>query len=201
MEWCVSDWPDLALHVRSTDPEPASPSPAEYDWAPAIAMASVFGIFLLELIATRMGRSFLQKRGLKEHDPHKVRGNDAVGHTGHGTHAPPSGTATGLASAGAAPALAGAAGDSIETVKSRDAVVQQHQQGDLESGSEGKPHGHGHGHDGEDHDDELQESAVAQIIGVAILEAGVLFHSCVVPSFLASSLLHLCLSLRRCARC
>ncbi|GAA5833375.1 hypothetical protein JCM9279_001506 [Rhodotorula babjevae] len=159
----------------------------EYDWAPAIAMASVFGIFLLELIATRMGRSFLQKRGLKEHDPHKVRGNDVVGHTGHGTHAPPSGTATGLASAGAAPAVAGAGtGDSIEAVKSRDAVVVQ-QQGDLEAGSEGKPHAHGHAHDGEDDDDELQESAVAQIIGVAILEAGVLFHSFVIGLTLAVS--------------
>ncbi|GAA5921757.1 hypothetical protein JCM3775_001805 [Rhodotorula graminis] len=163
----------------------------EYDWAPAIAMASVFGIFLLELIATRMGRSFLQKRGLKEHDPHRARGNEVVGHTGHGTHAPPSGTTTGLASAGVAPAVAGAgadagaAGESIETVKSRDAVVQP--QGDLEAGGELKPHAHGHAHDGEDEDEELQESAVAQIIGVAILETGVLFHSFVIGLTLAVS--------------
>ncbi|TNY24802.1 Zinc/iron permease, partial [Rhodotorula diobovata] len=138
----------------------------EYDWAPAIAMASVFGIFLLELVATRMGRSFLQKRGLKEHDPHRARGNDVVGHTGHGTHAP-----------------------GIEAVKSRDATVRG-EEADLEAGAEAKPHAHGHGHahaHDEEDDDELQESAVAQCIGVAILETGVLFHSFVIGLTLAVS--------------
>ncbi|BGP48568.1 hypothetical protein JCM10450v2_004444 [Rhodotorula kratochvilovae] len=159
----------------------------DYDWAPAIAMTSVFGIFLLELIATRMGRSFLQRRGLKEHDPHQARGND-VGHTGHGTHASSTGTsAATLASAGAPRA------EGVEVVKSRDVAAQEGER-DLEAAEgEVKAHGHGHGHGHEhEHGDEgahheMHESALAQCIGVAILETGVLFHSFVIGLTLAVS--------------
>ncbi|GAA6052886.1 hypothetical protein JCM3770_004393 [Rhodotorula araucariae] len=170
----------------------------DYDWAPAIAMCSVFGIFLLELIATRMGRSFLQRRGLKEHDPHQARGNE-VGHTGHGTHASATGTASTLASAGAAPAAGEGTGIGlslgVEAVKSRDVAVEEGAR-DLEAAAEikarGHTHAHAHEHDrdhdhGEEGGHEMHESALAQCIGVAILETGVLFHSFVIGLTLAVS--------------
>ncbi|GJN90818.1 hypothetical protein Rhopal_003832-T1 [Rhodotorula paludigena] len=168
----------------------------DYPWAPAIALASVFAIFLLELIATRMGRSFLAKRGLKHHDPHRTKGNDSVSHTGHGTHAPEA-TATGSALASAGAPLAGSeaveareGADAIEQVKSRQTTLAPSSAaddgagGDLEAAVEGKGHAHEHLEGGED---SIGDGALAQCIGVAILETGVLFHSFVIGLTLAVS--------------
>lgn len=145
----------------------------DYDWAPAIAMIAVFGIFLVELVATRTGAAYLKRRGLRHHDPHHVEGNE-VGHTGHGTHPPADTTTTALASSGtsitraddaAAPSVAGEV--------------------DLEAG-EIKAHER-HDHGVLDKDDDLHESAVAQCIGVGILEIGVIFHSFIIGLTLAVS--------------
>ncbi|POY70463.1 hypothetical protein BMF94_6531 [Rhodotorula taiwanensis] len=153
----------------------------EYDWAPAIAMAAVFGIFLVELIATRAGASFLKKRGLRHHDPHHARGND-VAHTGHGSHPPALKTTTALAC------------ESIATVRSSgqtalgadlEASVSAKDQETAVDGDHAHDHGHAHGHAEDEEDDYLQDSAVAQCIGVAILEFGVIFHSFVIGLTLA----------------
>lgn len=150
----------------------------EYDWAPAIAMAAVFGIFLVELIATRAGASFLKKRGLRHHDPHHARGND-VAHTGHGSHPPALKTTTALACEAITPVK------SIATVRSSgqtalgadlEASVSAKDQETAVDGDHAHDHGHAHGHAEDEEDDYLQDSAVAQCIGVAILEFGVIFH-------------------------
>lgn len=156
----------------------------EYDWAPAIAMAAVFGIFLVELVATRAGASFLKKRGLRHHDPHHSRGNE-VGHTGHGSHPPAKAVTTALAEEGVTPVK------SIVTVRSAEQQEEEEETAvgsdleaadggakkDVEAGNDAHVHGHAHSHyEGDDEDDYLHDSAVAQCIGVAILEFGVIFH-------------------------
>ncbi|KAK4056706.1 hypothetical protein OIO90_002258 [Microbotryomycetes sp. JL221] len=116
----------------------------EYDWAPAIAMMSVFAIFIVELIAHRAGSAYLRKRGLPAHDPHSTAGNLAS-HTTHGLHTTsPSGN-----------------GDASELIKS--ASRQAINSSDDES------------------DHALVETdGLAQMIGVATLEFGVIFHSAVI---------------------
>lgn len=145
----------------------------DYDWAPAIAMIAVFGIFLVELVATRTGASYLKRRGLRHHDPHHVRGNE-VGHTGHGTHPPADTTTTALASSGT----------SVTQVEGAAAAVEANEV-DLEAG-EAKAHQR-HDHGVLEEDDDLHESAVAQCIGVGILEIGVIFHSFIIGLTLAVS--------------
>ncbi|GAA6021039.1 hypothetical protein JCM8202_003823 [Rhodotorula sphaerocarpa] len=175
-----------------------------YDWAPAIAMVAVFGIFLVELVATRAGASFLKKRGLRHHDPHHVRGND-VGHTGHGSHPPALTTSTALADEAAiAPVKsivsvrsAGRAGgaqtpdlEATGSLKDRDDVEvapeeHGHEHEQLHSAHAHGSHEHGEGEEAEEDDGYVQDSAVAQCIGVAILEFGVIFHSFVIGLTLA----------------
>ncbi|GAA5983181.1 hypothetical protein JCM10908_000186 [Rhodotorula pacifica] len=162
----------------------------EYDWAPAIAMSSVFGIFLVELVATRAGASFLKKRGLRHHDPHHVRGND-LGHTGHGTHPPAKPMTTALsAQEGIAPVKSiatirsaeatGIGADLEAAVSAKDASVA------AEGPEEAHAHGHAHSHEADGDDEEIMEdSAVSQCVGVAILEFGVIFHSFVIGLTLA----------------
>ncbi|GAA6000025.1 hypothetical protein JCM10207_006018 [Rhodosporidiobolus poonsookiae] len=159
----------------------------DYDWAPAIAMASVFGIFLVELVATRTGSSFLRKRGLQVHDPHHSRGRNEVGHSGHGTHVDPPTTAT----------TTGTEVIGIEVDNGTKAVAPA-EEGDIEAGKaagapgghshgHGHAHSHGHSHGSTDDDDMINESAFAQCMGVAILEFGVLFHSFVIGLTIAVS--------------
>ncbi|GAA5883907.1 hypothetical protein JCM3774_003047 [Rhodotorula dairenensis] len=167
----------------------------DYDWAPAIAMVSVFGIFLVELVATRAGASYLKKRGLRHHDPHHARGNE-VGHTGHGSHPPAKAVTTALADeAGIAPvksiatiqsaeqtAVDGSDLEAAASVKGADAEALAGHENHVNN------HGHRHAHEVDeldDDDDYLQDSAVAQCIGVAILEFGVIFHSFVIGLTLA----------------
>ncbi|BGP62693.1 hypothetical protein NBRC10512_006234 [Rhodotorula toruloides] len=145
----------------------------DYEWAPAIAMIAVFGIFLVELVATRTGASYLKRRGLRHHDPHHVRGNE-VGHTGHGTHPPADTTTTALASSGT----------SVTQVEGAAAAVEANEV-DLEAGEAKANQRHDHGVLEED--DDLHESAVAQCIGVGILEIGVIFHSFIIGLTLAVS--------------
>jgi zinc transporter 1/2/3 len=150
----------------------------DYSWASAIAMASLFAIFLVELIATRTGTRYLRKRGLKAHDPHHSRKNDR-GHTAHGTHV--------AATRPSSPEreVEVVQGGSVATDDTAVEVLQQSTASnggllagkvvDLETAvATGAQHGHGHSH-GHD-DDVMSESALAQILGVAILEFGVLFH-------------------------
>ena len=41
-----------------------------YPWAIAIAMMSVFGIFILELVAFRLGVAYMDRLGIDVHDTH-----------------------------------------------------------------------------------------------------------------------------------
>ncbi|GAA5887818.1 hypothetical protein JCM6882_000762 [Rhodosporidiobolus microsporus] len=183
---------------------------SNYPYAAAICLAAIFAIFIVELVATRSGNNFLRKRGLKSHDPHSSRRNDVVGHTGHGMHPPtPTESSEAISTATAVPS-----GNTVveETIAERPAVGQEDdlpkrldETADLEAakvvldtrvgrgrGGHSHTHGHGHGHGHEhgatDGDDEMiNESALAQIMGVAILEFGVLFHSFVIGLTLAVS--------------
>lgn len=112
---------------------------AAYPWTPAIAMGSVFAIFITELIAHRTGASYLKRRGLRAHDTHSAGANPSS-HTTHGLHVSP------------AP---GEDGGLIDPAKG-----QQSPSSDEETGHS--------------HEEEMTENALAQIIGVAILEFGVM---------------------------
>ncbi|GAA5820536.1 hypothetical protein JCM11251_003037 [Rhodosporidiobolus azoricus] len=186
---------------------------SEYPYAAAICLASIFAIFLVELIATRGGNNFLRKRGLKSHDPHSSRGNQGVGHTGHGLH-PPTPTESTEAISTATQAAGGNAITEEVVAEPAPAVGEGNvpkrldETADLEaakvpldtrigrgrghshshSHSHGAGHARGHEHGATDEDDEMiNESAMAQIMGVAILEFGVLFHSFVIGLTLAVS--------------
>lgn len=132
---CTSDESVLTKAFRWT----------EYDWAPAIAMMSVFSIFIVELIAHRMGHSYLKARGLKSSDPHSQTGNPA-GHSTHGAHVDER-VVSDLESAGNAT--------------------------DDSGSDDQKVHAHGHAHADKP---EFDETAMMHIIGVAILEFGVIFQ-------------------------
>lgn len=133
-------------------------------------MSSIFGIFLVELIAHRAGASYLKKQGLKAHDPHSAAGLADMSHTTHGLHV--SGTSD--------EALARASADVARGT------------GDLESGtstpdltSVNKITTGQHAHTTEEDNEILSESAMAKILGVAILEFGVIFHSTIIGLTLA----------------
>ena len=150
-------------------------------YALAIALISIFFIFIVEIVAFRWGSAKLARLGIA-HDPHghNHQQHDAGATFAHG------------------PGLSDEPRVSIERTpsSSQQAIVDKER--DLEAGHpdhidhlghhhehgpghvHGHPHGekhqgHGHGHEGR-----LVDSAVTQIIGVGILEFGVLLHRYVV---------------------
>ncbi|GAA5899337.1 hypothetical protein JCM5296_007537 [Sporobolomyces johnsonii] len=149
----------------------------EYDWAPALSMCAVFGIWIVELIAHRTGASYLRRRGLRHHDPHSKAGNE-VGHTGHGTHIP-------------ARASTPVDEERGEQSQIEEEALETPKLGDVEEGLPvKKAHSHGHEHTHglahrHDEDEVISEGALAQILGVAILEFGVIFHSFIIGLTLA----------------
>ncbi|CEQ39430.1 SPOSA6832_00954 [Sporobolomyces salmonicolor] len=149
-----------------------------YDWAPALSMCAVFGIWIVELIAHRMGASYLRRQGLRHYDPHSEAGNE-VGHSGHGTHVP-SATSTPVDEE------AGREQEQIE-----EEAAETPKLVDVEEGLPvKKAHSHGHGHSHGlayrgDEDEVISEGALAHILGVAILEFGVIFHSFIIGLTLA----------------
>ncbi|KAJ7905981.1 ZIP-like iron-zinc transporter [Mycena leptocephala] len=124
---------------------------AEYPYALALCMLSIFAIFILELIAFRWGTAKLEKLGLR-HDPHGHYTGSHAAHGPEGTQTPPKESESG-------------AGD-IED--QRLGHSQQHH------------HQHQHHHHGE-----VDDSASAQVVGIAILEFGVLLHSVLIGLTLA----------------
>ncbi|KAG8854569.1 high-affinity Zn(2+) transporter zrt1 [Tulasnella sp. 330] len=132
-----------------------------YPWASAIAMFSVFSVFFIELFAFRWGMTRLE--ATKAHyDPH---GHGLAGGAGHhSAHGPEMG-----------------AQNSGGSATTSDPNITKH-----EEANSGVPTGvvdveaHGHVH-------ELYATAAAQIIGVSILEFGVVFHSLLVGMTLAVS--------------
>ncbi|KAH7922321.1 ZIP zinc/iron transport family [Leucogyrophana mollusca] len=116
-----------------------SPAWQEYPYALALAMLSLFSIFIVELIAFRWGTSKLAALGIK-HDAH---GHGLGAHAAHGPE-----------------------GSNDPGTRDTDSEKTQ----DIEAA-------HNHEH----HDD----SAAAQIIGVFILEFGVILHSVLIGLTLA----------------
>lgn len=125
----------------------------EYDWAPAIAMSSIFGLFIIELIAHRSGARYLARHGLKPADQHTDTHNEH-GHTTHGAH--------------------------VEERAASNAQFKADEESsdDLESGALKKQSKAGA------QDDIIftyDEAAMAQLVGVAILEFGVVLHVRTLP--------------------
>ncbi|KAH7885879.1 ZIP-like iron-zinc transporter [Phlebopus sp. FC_14] len=120
-----------------------SPAWQEYPYALALAMLSLFLIFIVELIAFRWGTAKLAALGLN-HDAH---GHGIGGHAAHGPEGSP------------VPRLAG----DLESEK-------MDPENDVEASHKGPRH---------------NSSALAQIVGVLILEFGVLLHSLLIGLTLA----------------
>ncbi|KAF7310046.1 ZIP-like iron-zinc transporter [Mycena indigotica] len=112
-----------------------SPAWAEYPYALALCLLSIFSIFIVELVAFRWGTAKLDSIGLR-HDPHGHHTGSHAAHGPEGTQTPPS---------------------------------------DVEEALQ-KPQQHHH---------HLGDSASAQIVGIAILEFGVLLHSVLIGLTLA----------------
>ncbi|KAH7105954.1 zinc-regulated transporter 2, partial [Auriculariales sp. MPI-PUGE-AT-0066] len=132
----------------------------EYPWAPALAMISLFVVFLVELIAFRVGTSRLERL----HAAYDSHGHGAVGGAAHGPEpstprAPP---ANELA---------------IQTNLGSDGTIGE-AHGETKAKHFDAEHGHSHPHT-------VSNSAMAQLLGVGILEFGVVFHSILVGLTLA----------------
>ncbi|SCV71905.1 BQ2448_4599 [Microbotryum intermedium] len=126
----------------------------EYDWAPAIAMISMFLLFVVELVAHRAGASYLAKRGLRAVDAHS-QGMNQPGHSTHGAH-----------------------------IDDRVAVPSTSSE-EVEGESSARKEGILLDDESEEVALATDEGVMAQIIGVAILEFGVIFHSLMIGLTLA----------------
>jgi len=113
-----------------------SPAWQVYPYPLALAMLSLFGIFIIEIVAFRVGKAKLAKIGIS-HDPH---GHGIGSHAAHGPE---------------------------ETFEDKNSAS------DLEASQITAVH--------------FDDSAMAQVIGVFILEFGVLLHSLLVGLTLAGS--------------
>jgi len=131
----------------------------EYPWALAISMFGVFGIFFLELAAFRIGTQRLKALGVN-HDPH---GHGVAGgsHAAHGPeqYAQPSPPEASLSRGFQSP--------SEPDLEKQRPVISEHSQHHRDS-SRG-----------------ILDDPIPQIIGVAILEFGVLIHSVLIGLTLA----------------
>jgi len=159
----------------------------EYPWPAALAMSSVFVLFVIELVAHRAGQAYLRKRGIvvPDVDRRRSRCDDTPAHSSSARHV---GTATdapiGHTEAAAVLSLDG----------ERRLVSRNH--GEALTAPEGKRD------DGEqealakkleektaaaaaDEPTNPMDGAAAQIIGVAILEFGIIFHSVIIGLTLA----------------
>jgi len=135
----------------------------EYDWAPAIAMMAVFAVFLVELFAFRWGTAKLQAMG--------VTGYDAHGHCGGPSAPMPAQKPEDSES----PTPISSVEDQAccpPVVELEDATFNR----DKESLELGSDHDHQHA---------PPRSGSAQILGVAILEFGIIFHSVIIGLTLA----------------
>ncbi|KAI0046087.1 ZIP zinc/iron transport family [Auriscalpium vulgare] len=117
-----------------------SPAWQEYPYALALALLSIFSIFIVELVAFRIGTARLAKLGIR-HDAH---GHSVGGHAAHG----PEGDA------------------------------------DVEEDFDGPPRKEFREDSAADQAD-AEHNALAQIIGVAILEFGIVLHSVLIGLTLA----------------
>ncbi|KAI0369853.1 ZIP zinc/iron transport family [Pilatotrama ljubarskyi] len=145
------------------------PAWQDYPYALGICLISIFIIFISELVAFRWGTAILARHGFV-HDAH---GHGLPSHAAHGP----------------------------ETDPATQAAISKQQQGSaslLDKGADGEsaeggryPHSHsdpeklGVAHRNDVPSDALDQSPIAQIIGVAVLEFGVLLHSVLIGLTLA----------------
>ncbi|KDQ58679.1 hypothetical protein JAAARDRAFT_676449 [Jaapia argillacea MUCL 33604] len=131
-----------------------------YPYALAICLASIFAIFIVELFAFRVGSAHLAKLGL-HHDPHG-HGIESGGGS-HAAHGP-----EGFHNHGSPQPIAKSVGDleaGDETSRTRIELP------DTDDLSKSKQHQH--------------YPAIAQILGIAILEFGIVLHSVLIGLTLA----------------
>ena len=147
-------------------------------YALAICLLSIFLIFIVELVAFRWGTARLERLGLA-HDAH---GHGLASHAAHGPETDQ------IAQANAAFSRNDNSDSSLHQEKSRDVEsTHSHEQGHghqtfPHAHSDVEAHGRGHSHH---HPHAVGDSPASQVIGVAILEFGVLLHSILVGLTLA----------------
>ncbi|GAA5893587.1 uncharacterized protein JCM6883_003570 [Sporobolomyces salmoneus] len=145
----------------------------DYSWPPAIAMVAVFSIWIVELVAHRWGASYLKRRGLKAHDPHLANGGNEISHTPHGQHV--------AETPEEALARQGTLVDLEEGDAGKDAVIDS-RPSSITTPTLVPPSSSPHHHD---HSSFIDESSFAQLLGVLILEFGIVFHSFIIGLTLA----------------
>lgn len=149
-----------------------SPAWQDYPYALAIALVSIFTIFVIELVAFRWGTAKLAALGIA-HDPHGhglEGGAAAIG--AHAAHGPE-------------PNRERSRSRSRSRTRSleQDTVVEK--EPDAELALAQKPHSHEHSHAHHHAHGTVDESAATQIVGIAILEFGVILHSVLIGLTLA----------------
>ncbi|KAL1748195.1 Zinc/iron permease [Schizophyllum fasciatum] len=157
----------LAPGLEALESECLSESWHEYSYALALCMASIFGIFVTELLAFRWGSSKLAKLGL-HHDAH---GHHAGSHAAHG----PEGQLT-------------SPDEDAGTLSEQTDEKERSPSPGVSSGEDieaQKTHGDRHHHHHGAHSEGTEHSSIPQIIGVAILEFGVVLHSILIGLTLA----------------
>ncbi|KAJ7181052.1 ZIP-like iron-zinc transporter [Mycena filopes] len=191
-----------------------SPGWSEYPYALALCLLSIFSIFILELVAFRWGTAKLKRIGMR-HDPHGHFTGSHAAHGPEGARTPPAlashASPLPLPTTLKDTAESSSASEEEEHRESReDGHPHQHEHGahGHDAGhSHQPPHGHGladhdagHGHSHQpqpqphhhygdvesgESGGHLDDSAAAQIVGIAILEFGVLLHSVLIGLTLA----------------
>ncbi|KAI0306097.1 ZIP-like iron-zinc transporter [Multifurca ochricompacta] len=132
-----------------------------YPYPLALALLSAFSIFIVELLAFRIGNAKLKKLGIR-HDAH-----------GHGVgallaHGPEGGSAPALTSGDHSEQQPDVESMRLEKIEKKSNFESSH------------PPSHS---DGSGHGFLTDEGAVAQLIGVAILEFGVILHRSIPKTF------------------
>ncbi|KAI0709673.1 ZIP zinc/iron transport family [Cerioporus squamosus] len=152
-----------------------SPAWQEYPYALGICLFSIFLIFIVEIVAFRWGTARLERLGLA-HDAH---GHGLASHAAHGPETDQ------LAQANAALARSDISDSSLHREKSRESSNSHEHGHDRQTfphaHSDVEARGHGHHH----HPHAVGDSPAAQVIGIAILEFGVLLHSILIGLTLA----------------
>ncbi|KAI8985726.1 ZIP zinc/iron transport family [Trametes punicea] len=147
---------------------------SDYPYALGICLISIFMIFITELVAFRWGTAMLARIGMV-HDTH---GHGLASHAAHGPE-------TDQAAQAISRKQHGFNGSLIQE-KNQDVESQHSDRGDDRPHY---PHTHSHGKqlNGDDAHpgDALADSPAAQIIGIAVLEFGVLLHSVLIGLTLA----------------
>ncbi|KAH9893317.1 ZIP zinc/iron transport family [Cubamyces lactineus] len=147
----------------------------DYPYALGICLISIFLIFITELVAFRWGTAMLARMGLA-HDAH---GHGLASHAAHGPETDRATQALTRKQQGSDNSLTREKSGDVESQHSRDHEHDEPQYPHAHSDVE-KHHGH-HSH----HADALGDSPSAQIIGIAVLEFGVLLHSVLIGLTLA----------------